>query len=268
MNIKFSVIIPCFNSHATIGKCLDSVLSQSDFDLPIEVIVVDDASVDDTVEIVKRKLEYTPDNVSCIVVSNNINSGASVTRNTGITHASGEYILFLDSDDFYHESKFSQINYALSNDVEFMFHDFTYSFKNEVENFESYKTAFRLPRYFKYLNLIRNTICTPCVVIKRSAIQEFSTELQRMEDLELWTRLMVSGVRVHYLNSPLVELGHELNKGEGLSSDNNAMRGSELEMFKILAREFMSLRLLYPFYYLVHNIKKTRDKVRSFTNRL
>jgi glycosyltransferase involved in cell wall biosynthesis len=263
MNIKFSVIIPSFNSSATIEKCLDSVLLQSDFDLPVEIIIVDDASCDNTIGIVEQKLAHIPKNLSYVIIVNDSNRGASFTRNEGISVARGEYILFLDSDDFYHESKFRQINYALSGDVDFMFHDFTYSFRNESFADKSRQKPRRLPKYFKYFNLIKNNICTPCVAIKRSAVQNFNTDLQRMEDLELWTRLMMSGVNTHYLSVPLVELGHELNKGSGLSSNNAAMRKSEKDMLRILSRRFIRLRFLYPVYILTHHLKKIRDQLRS-----
>lgn len=263
MNIYFSIVIPCFNSSETIEKCLDSVLCQSDFDLPIEIVIVDDASTDDTVDIARSKLEGVPPNVSCKIVINENNSGASVTRNLGITSASGEYILFLDSDDYFHEHKLKILSTSLNSSIKFLFHDFTYSFNDTPFNVDSVQAPQRLPNHFKYFNLVKNRICTPCVIVHRSVVQNFDIRLKRMEDLELWTRIMASGTDVHHLGYPLVELGHELNKGTGLSSNNAAMRTSEREMLKILAHRFTNIRLLYPAYLLVHYLKIARDRLRA-----
>ncbi len=86
-----SVIIPTYNREKTIKRCIDSVLNQTVRDL--EVIVVDDGSIDSTLEIVKR----IPDNR--IIYTHQSNSGACSARNAGISLSKGEYIAFQDSDD-------------------------------------------------------------------------------------------------------------------------------------------------------------------------
>ncbi|HYE37377.1 glycosyltransferase family A protein [Methylocaldum sp.] len=90
METLFSIVIPAYNRTATIRACLDSVLTQRSRDF--EVVVVDDGSEDDTVEIV----ESYGDEVRLI---RQRNRGAGAARNTGIQAANGEYIVFLDGDD-------------------------------------------------------------------------------------------------------------------------------------------------------------------------
>lgn len=87
-----SVIVPVFNSEKTIKKCIDSVLSQdfSDF----EIIVVNDGSTDTTQDILNGIKDYR------LKVFNQKNSGVSVARNYAISKSSGEFVVFLDSDDF------------------------------------------------------------------------------------------------------------------------------------------------------------------------
>lgn len=87
-----SVVIPAFNRARTIKYCLDSVLAQSL--QPFEVIVVDDCSTDETVEIVRS---FNDNIIRCIVLEKN--SGAQAARNRGIREARGEWIAFQDSDD-------------------------------------------------------------------------------------------------------------------------------------------------------------------------
>lgn len=93
-----SVVIPTYNRAETLPRAIDSVLAQTHDDL--ELLVVDDGSTDDTVQ---RVTEYDDDRVSCI--EHETNRGANAARNTGIDHAAGEYVAFLDSDDAWAETK-------------------------------------------------------------------------------------------------------------------------------------------------------------------
>lgn len=89
-----SVIIPCYNISAYIGKCLGSFLNQTFTDF--EVICVDDGSTDDTAEKISEYMEGD----SRISLVRQSNQYAGVARNNGMKHAKGEYILFFDGDDF------------------------------------------------------------------------------------------------------------------------------------------------------------------------
>lgn len=90
-----SLIIPVYNSHNYLPKCLDSVLNQKT-KYKYEVICVDDGSTDNSLEILKVYKERYPQILN--VVSQK-NTGIAGARNKGITHAKGEYIGFIDNDD-------------------------------------------------------------------------------------------------------------------------------------------------------------------------
>lgn len=90
----FSVIIPCYNVEKQIEKCIDSILNQSFRDY--EIILIDDESSDKTGEICDK---YRDENRDIIVVHQQ-NTGLSGARNTGLKIAKGNYIYFLDSDDY------------------------------------------------------------------------------------------------------------------------------------------------------------------------
>jgi glycosyltransferase involved in cell wall biosynthesis len=88
--VRVSVIIPTYNYGRFLADCVGSVLRQSENDL--EIIVVDDGSTDNTADVVKSfagKVKYVPQE----------NKGLSSARNTGLRHASGEFVQLLDSDD-------------------------------------------------------------------------------------------------------------------------------------------------------------------------
>lgn len=95
MTAKISVIVPVYNVEKYIRRCLDSLVNQSFKEM--EIILVDDCSTDQSLEICK---EYQQTYENVIVVQHEKNKGISATRNTGIRMAQGEYIGFIDSDDW------------------------------------------------------------------------------------------------------------------------------------------------------------------------
>ncbi|MCM1002749.1 MAG: glycosyltransferase [Candidatus Gastranaerophilales bacterium] len=93
-NIKISVIVPVYNVEKYLGKCLDSLVNQSIKD--VEIICINDGSTDKSGEI----LNLYAQKYSQIVVLNQSNKGQSAARNLGISMAHGEYLGFVDSDDW------------------------------------------------------------------------------------------------------------------------------------------------------------------------
>lgn len=92
--MKISIIIPCYNVQDYIEQCLGSIISQTYINL--EIICINDGSTDKTVEILQQF--ETKD--SRIKLYNQSNKGLSKTRSLGIEYATGDYILFVDSDDW------------------------------------------------------------------------------------------------------------------------------------------------------------------------
>ena len=101
---KVSIIIPTYNCAAYVEDCILSVTNQTERD--IEIIVVDDGSTDQTLEILK-KLESSDDRI--FVHSGPNNGFAGFTRNRGISHARGKFIAFLDGDDLYAPEKIQRV---------------------------------------------------------------------------------------------------------------------------------------------------------------
>ena len=92
--LKISIIIPVYNTSKYLRKCLDSVINQSYKNY--EVIVVNDGSSDNSLEIIK---EYMKNN-SKITLIDQKNMGLSASRNNALKKVSSDYFLFLDSDDY------------------------------------------------------------------------------------------------------------------------------------------------------------------------
>ena len=96
---RVSVIIPVFNVEDYLAECLDSVINQTFRD--IEIICIDDASTDGSRSILN---EYSNKDPRITIYQNNMNLGQSAARNIGIEKAAGDYILFVDSDDYIDEN--------------------------------------------------------------------------------------------------------------------------------------------------------------------
>lgn len=95
--VKVSVIVPVYNTSKYLDICLTSILKQSLQD--IEIIAIDDASTDQSFQILKK---YADENSNIRLYHNDQNRGPGFTRNLGIKLARGEYIGFVDSDDYIH----------------------------------------------------------------------------------------------------------------------------------------------------------------------
>jgi len=92
-----SIIIPVFNVSSYIERCLGSVLNQ-DF-TPLECILVDDATPDDSMDKVKDLLSGYQGTITFKIIRHEINKGLSAARNSGILESTGDYLFFLDGDD-------------------------------------------------------------------------------------------------------------------------------------------------------------------------
>ena len=117
--IKISVIVPVYNSEKYISRCLDSLVNQTL--KGIEVIVVNDGSTDNSLEVLQK---YSSNSVKVITQKN---SGVAAARNTGLKHATGEYIAYVDSDDWVELDMFEKLyNKAIKNDYDVVMCDFWY----------------------------------------------------------------------------------------------------------------------------------------------
>lgn len=107
---KFSIIVPVYNVENYLEECVNSILNQEFHDY--EIILVNDGSTDKSGEICD---EYAK-KFENIKVIHQTNSGSSCARNTGINHAQGTFILFVDSDDFINKGSLSEISKCISED--------------------------------------------------------------------------------------------------------------------------------------------------------
>lgn len=96
-DIKVSIIIPVYNVAPYVEECIQSVLRQDYKNLEI-IIIIDDCGTDNSMELVENLVKNSSRDI--VILKHDYNKGLSAARNTGIRRATGDYIFFLDSDDF------------------------------------------------------------------------------------------------------------------------------------------------------------------------
>lgn len=126
--MKYSIIVPAYNVAQYIEECVESVLKQDYNDY--EVIVVDDGATDETPQIIDNLAQKSEK----IKVIHQTNGGLSAARNSGIRAAKGDYILFLDGDDFWSDNHFLMglDGIITGKKVDVVIFPFTYYYQNKI----------------------------------------------------------------------------------------------------------------------------------------
>ena len=129
--MKLSVIVPVYNGENTIEKCLLSIIGQ---DYPdVEIVIVNDGSTDKSKSIIDKIVFENPD--SNIKLINKQNQGLPQARKTGVENSSGEYIGFVDADDWIEQDMYSvMMKKALEQDADLVCCDVIYNFPASTDN--------------------------------------------------------------------------------------------------------------------------------------
>lgn len=184
-----SVVIPAYNAEKFIERALQSVVQQTY--QPIEIIVVDDGSVDKTEDVIKNF-----SNFSLIKYIKQKNSGPSKARNTGIIEACGEYIAFLDADDIWvnKEKIHLQIEKFKSNEGVVLVDTFAEVYWNDAKTvYPARDNSKTKPKDFLYVNCVN---ATSSVLVKKEALLKaglFDEKISFGEDRLLWANVGLQG---------------------------------------------------------------------------
>ncbi|MCL2682707.1 MAG: glycosyltransferase [Bacteroidales bacterium] len=104
---KISVIVPVYNAEKTIIRCVDSLLNQTFQDM--EIIIVDDHGQDSSIEVIQNRIADHSRKTMFRFAKTTVNSGPGTARNVGLQMAQGEYVAFLDSDDWVEPDMYSSL---------------------------------------------------------------------------------------------------------------------------------------------------------------
>jgi len=261
--IKYSVIIPYYKKKDSFERCLNSLVNQEFKNF--EIIIVDDASNDNVsflIDAYKEKFLLLKIPFKFIILSNN--KGPSYARNVGIKESIGEYLAFLDADDFWHKQKLGIVN------------NFIEKFKpNLIANqsstlFEEYNTIynisdFEIEKYSRLSIFFKNIATTPSIIIKNRNNYLFDESMRYSEDYDLWLRIIlfdkdifiISGPPLTYLGRPVLSIG-------GASSSKFKMRIGEMYAYsKLIKSKYI---LFTPFLILFSTVKHFYMFSKKFRN--
>lgn len=205
-----SIITPVYNAERFLSDTIKSVQNQTYKNW--EMLLVDDCSKDNSAQTIKEFQKYD-DRIKYIKLEKN--SGASVSRNTGIKNAKGRFIAFVDSDDIWKPEKLEvQVKYMLENNLGFTFTSYRYM----KEDGELTNKVAKAPSKINYNGLLKNTIigCST-VVIDTDIVEYFEMPLvRRGQDTATWLQILRKEKYAYGIDKDLV---YYRLVGESLSSN-------------------------------------------------
>ena len=218
---KVSVIVPVYNVENYIEKCIDSLVKQTLKD--IEIIIVNDGSKDNSVNIVKKFIEIYPDKILYLEKEN---GGLSDARNYGITYAKGEYIAFLDSDDYVEYDMYEKMyELAKKENSDMVECDFFWEYPNKLKKdigqlYDGKHEMIQKVRVVAWNKLIKRQI------LKDTKIQ--FPKGYRYEDVEFTYKLIPYLDRISFLRKPCI---HYVQRENSIS---NVQNERTKEIFNVL----------------------------------
>jgi glycosyltransferase involved in cell wall biosynthesis len=199
MTASVSTIIPCYRCSDTIGRAIDSVAKQTL--LPAEVILVDDGSGDNTLEVLLQlQRDYGKDWLKVIPLKNNC--GPSIARNRAWESASHDYIAFLDADEIWHSQKIAvQYSWMLHHpEVVLSGHDSVRIKPGDKFKFNPIPKDIKASLVSRHQILLSNVFSTACVMVKRVLKQRFNPSFRYSQDYLLWLEIILDGEKAAVLN--------------------------------------------------------------------
>ena len=255
----FSIILPTYNRSSFIGKAIESVVGQL-YD-NWELIIVDDGSTDKTKEVV---LSFNDDRINYIYQENKERSAA---RNNGIRNANGEYICFLDSDDYYHEThlqRFVELIKSKNSISGLYFSGLNMNTYSEVPMV--YNTIFNKNIEF----VLVNSFSTPraCISSEITKRYLFDETIRIGEDTELWVRILGEFPLFYHNHRSVIQLEHNERSinSDVFYCDLKTKKHILNRLTKKEISSFMRKNILSNCYFNIAKFEIKRDnKIRSIT---
>jgi len=239
---KVSVIIPMHNSSKHIKECIESVINQTYKN--IEIIVVDDASVDNSAEIIKS---INDSRIKMLELKDNL--GAAIARNKGIEIATGDYICFLDSDDYWVLDKLvKQVKFIEENNYTFIYAGYEF-FKNNRTHIAHVPLSINYNQALKNTTIFTSTVMFNMQYLKKEDIYMPNVE---SEDTATWWKVLKKEITAYGIDEPLAV--YRVGKKSLSSNKIKALKRT----WNLYKREDISfIKRIYCFiFYIINAIKR------------
>ncbi len=204
MSYELSVIIPVFNVETYIKQCLDSIVNQTFGIENIEVIIVNDCTSDNSMDIVN---DFAQKYSSFKIINHTVNKGVGEARNTGLKHVSSDYVTFLDSDDFIDENTFkNSMNKIKDSGSDLLIYNWEFFKDGYTEPPTMHKPNFNKDRILNDLKEEPNLIFLTSVwnkIYHKSLFKYLNFPTGLYEDNCISTSVMINASKI-YLNSEAI----------------------------------------------------------------
>ena len=196
-NPLVSVIMPAYNSNEFISQAIESVIAQHYKNW--ELIIVDDASKDATVNTVRN---YVNKDARIKIFRNEINYGAGYARNKAVKEATGEFIAFLDADDLWKPEKLSQqLNFCKENNAKIVFS----SYDRISENGKALNEIIEALPFVNYSKQIKSNYIGNLTGMYNAAKigKVYHPEIRKRQDWAMWLEVIRKGGTAHGMEESL-----------------------------------------------------------------
>lgn len=268
--MKFSIIIPTYNRAVFLPKAIESVLAQTYTDW--ELIIVDDGSTDNTKDVVAQ---YSDSRIRYIYQDN---AERSAARNNGIARANGDYVCFMDSDNYMKSDRLAKLSAFIAKESKIACYFTGIEYFNEQTGCGNIKDGHSYPFPMDVNLLIQDIIATPqiCCATEILRKHQFNPALSIGEDMELLFRITDEFPLVYVPNqATVVEVEHE---GRSVAMHSKASE-KQLKTLKVMfskghpankvsrkQKKWLRSAVLFNAsrdYLLEHNIKGVKCLIKS-----
>lgn len=191
-----SIIMPAYNSSKYIGQAIESVISQTYKNW--ELIIVDDDSKDNTLEVIKKYMRED-NRIKCISLKKNY--GAAHARNIAIENSKGKYLAFLDSDDLWYPEKLEkQISFMEKNNYYFS----CTAYQQITDDNKVLKKIIKVKNKYDYNEVLKNCPGNSTVIYNSHILGKIKApNIKRRNDFIMWLRVIKKAEYLYGLNQPL-----------------------------------------------------------------
>lgn len=182
--------IPVYNVEAYVEKALNSALNQT-FSLPYEILVIDDCGTDDSIAVVRCVMKEHPKGSLIHIIKHETNKGLGTAKNTIIDHAHGQFLVFLDADDWLAEDALSSLySMAIENDADMVYGQIVFTNIEAQWRIHEYPDL-QLDQEAAGLYLLSNGICVPNIYF---AGRLWSVDFMRKHGIRCCHRIMEDSI--------------------------------------------------------------------------
>lgn len=245
MNLKISFIVPVFNCEKYIKKCINSIINQEISSY--EIIAINDGSTDNSLKILKKMQERC----SRLKVIDQENHGVSYARNVGLNEASGDYIIFVDCDDFLEEKSLKKISnllekYNCPDIIKFSYYMinkfakrmYSYSIKNDCIIEKNNYAEYIFPYIFSTYDL--SGVCSAAFSKKIIGETRFEENIKYGEDMLFMNNILNKSNTIIFLNTPVYNYFENVESATNKIDINKSVKqiDDNIEVFERINKLF------------------------------